>query len=169
MALFRRAVTLRTLARPDQVTEALSREVKPGTMMQLDWGRRRDARQFRGEVRENGFRIVRRVQFRNSFAPILEGRVNAIEGGSEVAMTLFVPTSVVLFVIVWTVLAAGAAILVVQQMMLENELETAMTLTMAVIPLVGLAVAWLGFSLEARNSERAVKSLIPPYAGPLTS
>ena len=167
MALFRRAVTLRTLARPEQVTEALSREVKPGTMMELDWGRQKDAREFRGEIRENSFRIVRRVQFRNSFAPILEGRVNSIDGGSELSVAMFVPTSVLLFVIVWTVLAAGAAILVVQQLMLDNELETAMTLTMATIPLVGLAVAWLGFSLEARNSERLIKSLIPPYAGPL--
>jgi hypothetical protein len=167
MALFRRAVTLRTLARPEQVAAALTKEVKPGSMMQLDLGGT-DAREFRGEVRETRFRIVRRVQFRNSFAPILEGRITAIEGGSEVAMSIFVPNSLLLFVIVWTVLAAGAAILVVQTMMLENELETVMTLCMGTIPLVGIAVAWLGYSLEARSSEKLIASLIPPYAGPPT-
>jgi len=150
------------MARPDQVAEALNREVKPGTMMQLDFGGG-DSRQFRGEVRPNSFRIVRRVQFRNSFAPIIEGQVGEISGGSEVKMSLFVPTSLLLFVIIWTVLTAGAAMLVVQQMMLEMALERVLTFAMATIPLVGMAVSWLGFSLEANNSERVLKGLLPPF------
>ncbi len=162
MAMFRRAVTLQTMAQPEAVTEALKSQVKPGSMMELDLGGR-DPREFRGEVGANTFRIVRRVQFRNSFAPILEGRVLPIEGGSEVSVSMFVPAGVLLFVIAWTVLAAGAAILVTQQMMLENELETAMTFAMVCIPFVGMAVAWLGFSLECAKSERVLKSLVPPF------
>lgn len=154
------------MARPDQVTEAITREVKPGTMMQLDFGGRGDPREFRGEVKPASFRIVRRVQFRNSFAPILEGHVREIEGGSEIAMSLFVPTSLLLFVVIWTVMTAVAAMFVVQQMMFEQGFEMALTFAMGTIPLVGLCVAWLGFSLEATNSQRLIKELLPPYAGP---
>lgn len=162
MALFRRAATLRTMARPQQVHEALEREVKPGSMLQFDLGVR-DARQFRGEVHPQGFRIVRRVQFRNSFAPILEGRVTEIDGGSQIALELFVPTSLLLFVVAWTVLAALAAMVLVQQMVLEQSVEWAMTAAMATIPLLGLCVAWLGFSIEATSSQRVLKGLWPPY------
>ncbi len=165
MALFRQSATLRTMARPAQVAEALTREVKPGTLLELDLARQ-DPRQFRGEVRANSFRIVRRVQFRNSFAPVLEGHVAEIDGGSLVTMNLFVPTGLLLFVTVWTVLTAGAAIMVLQQKLLEQDLEAKMIFAMALIPLVGLCVAWLGFSLEAGNSQRVIAAMLPPYVAP---
>ncbi len=166
MALFRRELTLRTMARPEQVSEALNREVKPGSLLAFDFPGGGDGREFRGEVKAETFRIVRRVQFRNSFAPVLEGRVFAIDGGSELKVTVFVPTALLLFVIFWSLLATAAAMMTVQQAMLEGSLETMMMLAVGGIPFVGLGVAWLGYSLEASRSERALKGLVPPYIGP---
>ena len=153
------------MARPEAVAETLNRDVKPGSMFELDF-RGGDPRQFRGEVKPSSFRIVRRVQIRNSFAPVLEGQVTEIEGGSEVTVSMFVPNGLLLFVIGWTVLASGAAMLVVQQMMLEQTIESVMTFSMATVPFVGGCIAWLAFSLEASKSERALRQLLPPFVSP---
>lgn len=55
---------------------------------------------FVGEVSDQSFRIIRRLEYRNSFFPIVEGTISALGSGSEVNIRL----SPVRFIRLWSYL-----------------------------------------------------------------
>jgi len=58
-------------------------------------------RPFEGEVREDGFTISRVINYRNSFLPVIEGKVVAKGDGSELHVELRPARAVRLFLSIW--------------------------------------------------------------------
>ncbi|MBL9038430.1 MAG: hypothetical protein JNG84_07950 [Archangium sp.] len=161
MGVFQRELTFRTMASPDAAIEAITREVRPGPLLQFDIpGKDGDVREFRGEVTGRRFRFVRRVQYRNSFAPVIDGQVVEGSSGTEISATFSVPTSLLLFVVAWTVIATTAGLMAIQQAILLPD-ATFAPLVMG-IPVLGLGLSWLGFTVEAANSAKVLLALLPP-------
>lgn len=161
MGLFRQELAWRTALSPEQAKDALAADVKPGGLLALDL--HRDTRRFRGEVGAGSFRIVRRVQTRNSFTPVVEGQVAAIPGGAEVKVSLYLHRSVLFFVAAWFVVATVIAVSLVA--MTRSE-APAIIYSVLLFPLIAPLIAWLGFSMEVPRTVELVQEKLPVQAPP---
>ena len=168
MGLFRDDLVLRTLWSPEKVREAVIKETKEASLLALDFpGRAGDVREFRGEVKERAFRIIRRVQWRNSFTPVVEGHVVEVPGGSELKLSLFVHPVMLLFVIGWTAIAAASIFMMTQELAVMAPDDRLMYVPVTLLP-AGVFFAWVGYRIEVPRIERFFKQLLPPWFDPAT-
>ena len=56
---------------------------------------------FHGTITGNNFRIQRNIHYRNSFLPVIRGRVDATESGSEIRLEMSLHPVVKAFLAVW--------------------------------------------------------------------
>ena len=72
---------------------------------ELFLGRRSEERAedpvFVGSVRELSFSIRRYIRYRNSFLPMIRGRLTPIETGTRVSVTMFIHPAVAVFMAFW--------------------------------------------------------------------
>ena len=162
MPLFRHELLLRTALTPQQVHQALERATKPGGLLAFDVpGRHGDGREFRGQVNDRAFRVIRRVQYRNSFTPVIEGQVSEHEHGSELRLSLSVHPLAQMFLIGWTTIAAVVVFMVFQRMLLGAE-GVAAPYYLAMLPFSAALVAWLAFKAEVPRIEGYFRAHLPP-------
>jgi hypothetical protein len=58
-------------------------------------------RPFKGTVKNNSFRVRRYISYRNSFLPVMWGRLSPTASGTRVAVTMFLHPFVALFMAFW--------------------------------------------------------------------
>ena len=56
---------------------------------------------FHGTITDNTFRIQRNIQYHNSFLPVIRGRVDPTESGSEIRLKMSIHPLVKAFMTVW--------------------------------------------------------------------
>jgi hypothetical protein len=134
------------------VTEAqarLAREVAAP-----EWSMRRDRRTqlFEGTVADGRFEVVRRVQGRNSFRPMIEGQLSPSAGGSRIEVRMRMSPAVLGLLVILLGVGALVASVAASDLMARNETVTA---TLVVLSVPALAFAMLGLaSMEARKAAR---------------
>jgi hypothetical protein len=115
-----------------------------------DW----EGREFRGRVEAHGFVVVRRIRYRNSFAPIIRLHLSDAQRGCAVDVTVHLEPLVAVFMAAWM---SGVSIGFL--VMLLGGSPSA-----ALIPLGMLAFALTltgaGFSWEAAKTERRVREIL---------
>jgi len=152
--------TMKTTLTPEQVRAALEAKVLAGPLLSFELGPRGgDPKQFRGELRDTGFTLVRRAVGRSSFAPIVTGTVRAVDGGSEVEVKLALPAQVTLFVAAWTLVAAGVLLWFIAS--LPPEAPLAPALALLPLPILAPAVGWLVFNHEVRVATAFLRATLP--------
>ena len=104
------------------------------------------ANQFTGTVNADGFRIMRTISYRNSFLPLIEGRLRATPHGSEVRLRMRLIYPVLVFIAVFAFTFVR---------MLENvghDLEG----YALIAPLFAMALTLAGFIPEALIAKRKI-------------
>ena len=89
---------------PQLVVERLKSIVgeKPGFWKSMGWTSREPASPpFIGSVQENSFRIRRDIRHRNSFLPLIWGRIVATGTSTRVSVTMFIHPLVAVFMTFW--------------------------------------------------------------------
>jgi hypothetical protein len=71
---------------------------------------------FDGTVSETGFKIRRFIRGRNAFRPVVYGRFSPSISGVRIAITMRLPTGVLLFSIVWLCFVTSVIVLSLPQM-----------------------------------------------------
>ncbi len=110
---------------------------------------------FCGEVGAEEFRIHRIIHYRNSFLPILIGRIHEIEDGTELELLFRLHRFVLVFMIVWftgtipAFFVATAAIIVT---LIAESFEPMLLVGLVLAPF-GLALVNIPFWIEARIAE----------------
>jgi hypothetical protein len=103
---------------------------------------------FIGTVQDDSFRIRRDIRSRNSFLPLIWGRVVPIGIGARVSVTMFIHPLVALFVMLWLGMAANFAV----------------TLPSPFVPLgmfiFGVALTIGGFFPEAMKAKRLISEAV---------
>jgi hypothetical protein len=56
---------------------------------------------FVGYVKEDSFRLQRNIRYRNSFLPLIRGRIVPTETGTQVQVTMFMHPVAVIFMVFW--------------------------------------------------------------------
>lgn len=96
---------------PAEVMAALRRDVRSGGLFAFDRPGR-DGAPLRGWVDGEAFSVVRRTQFRNSFTPIVEGKILASEGGgSQLQLTLGMHLIPFIAMLMWLVVVIAVVLL----------------------------------------------------------
>jgi hypothetical protein len=60
-----------------------------------------DTRDFEGQLRGNEFEIKRIINYRNSFLPIIKGRIQTIGTGTRITVNMRIHVAVMAFMAVW--------------------------------------------------------------------
>jgi len=103
---------------------------------------------FIGTVQDDSFRIRRDIRSRNSFLPLIWGRVVPIGTGARVSVTMFIHPLVALIVMLWLGMAANFAV----------------TLPSPFVPsgmfILGVALMIGGFFPEAMKARRLISEAV---------
>ena len=98
---------------PQVVTERLRsiiREKHKSSNIQAWQSSDRATMPFIGTVQDGSFRMRRDIRTRNSFLPLIWGRVVPTRAGSRVSVTMFINPLVALFLILWVWVTANFAV-----------------------------------------------------------
>jgi hypothetical protein len=100
-------------APPQVVAERLKSIVgeEPGFWGSMAWRSRGSTdSSFVGTVEDDSFRIRRDIRYRNSFLPLIWGRITLTGTGSRIYVTMFLHPLVALFMVFWLVMAGNFAL-----------------------------------------------------------
>ena len=90
---------LHLLTRPRPQEPSLGKSIRAfGISLSL---RRDPVSLFTGKIDAQSFRIKRRIRYRNSFLPLIWGRITPIPTGSRISVTMFMHPLVIVFMGVW--------------------------------------------------------------------
>lgn len=111
--------------------------------MKSSWrGPRPSGRPFLGKVEGRSFRIRRDIHYRNSFLPLIRGRIAATPNGSRVSVVMFMHPAVLIFMLGWF----GMLVSVEWRLLNANIARSYLPVTMMVF---GLVMSLGGFFYEA--------------------
>jgi hypothetical protein len=68
-------------------TDAIESRLSQAVETSLKWYQHRSEKEFRGHVSENGFRIRRNIRGRNSYLPLIKGKLEPTANGTRVILT----------------------------------------------------------------------------------
>ena len=110
---------------------------------------------FLGKVGFRTFRLRRDIRYRNSFLPLVWGRIVPSRAGSRINITMFMHPLVVLFMIFWF---SGLGYGVVQLWVHRKEAVPFAILVPAIMIVFGLALMLVCFIPEAIKAKRLLET-----------
>ena len=120
---------------------------------------------FRGVVGGHDFRLVRIIAYRNSFVPIVEGRVEPVAHGSRMTATIRLPRLVAAFEFLWF-----GIITLVMLGLLHGVLSGHDSGWILLAPLgfygAGVGLLMSGFGPEARRSRASLEAIVAGHPPP---
>jgi len=102
---------IRTLLSEFEIRERLSENLEPEEIIRFNWSTS-NRKTFEGEIVKNQFRISRIIYYRNSFQPVIFGRIEDLGAFREIHIRMRMAMAVMIFMCVWLGMAGGIAILV---------------------------------------------------------
>ena len=96
-------ITYRTKLSPEEVIERLEKVVKPTMNLygKAGFAASEDQKPYRGTINRDSFRINRIITKKNSFLPMINGRINRINDKTEIEIKMKPEWSALLFMIFW--------------------------------------------------------------------
>jgi len=148
---------IKTRMTPEEAEEVLRRFVRPKGSFLHDlkgpgeWSDHA-GRPFIGRVSENRFKFHRFITGRDSFLPIISGRITPVEGGAELRGAMRLHLSVAIFVIAWLAIWSSVTLKTLPRAVQTGDV-TGVIMTFAV-PLILVGLAVLRFVSERRDTMR---------------
>jgi hypothetical protein len=112
---------------------------------------------FLGKLGHNTFRLSRDIRYRNSFLPLIWGRIVPTSRGSRINVTMFLHPFVAMFMIVWF---SGLGYGIVQLWVHRKEAVPFAALIPAAMFLFGVGLVLVGFIPEAIKAKRLLESAL---------
>lgn len=81
-----------------EIVSALDAEVEPPKWFRWQSS---SGKKFRGKFSIDGFKIMRIINYRNSFLPVIKGTVNPTMSGSRISVTMRLHWLVAIFMLFW--------------------------------------------------------------------
>jgi hypothetical protein len=143
--------TIITDLTPDQVHKRLMEVVEPPNNR---WPRsQKPNKPYQGQIGEHSFKVHRVISSRNSFLPMIQGRIQAQDGGgSQIQIKMSPSLFVVVFMWIWLSSVGQGALLFLAAMFAEN--FDPIFLVPVGMFLFGIALPLVGFVPEAKRSKK---------------
>ncbi len=108
--------------------------------------------EFVGQVEEERFRVTRRIAYRNSFLPVVSGKVDATPTGAHVRVSMKPHSFMVLFAAVWVAALTPVTVAILAHVVSHGFSPVVLVLIAFLAASYALVVG--GFTLEARRTRR---------------
>ena len=116
------------------------------------WVPRDTSAVFTGTRRDESFKVVRIIQYRNAFLPVIRGRVRQVDTGSDVRLVMMLHPLVAAFMVIW---CAGLVLGVARS--LAESRAPGLAIFPLLVCLFGIVVTAIGFFPEARTAARLIR------------
>jgi len=147
---------IRTSLSEVEIKKRLADNLEPEKIIRFNWSNS-GRKTFEGEIVKNQFRISRIISYRNSFLPVIFGRIEDLGSFREIHITMRMAMAVIIFMCVWLGMAGVIAILV-----LIAGLSTKSSIA-ALIPTGFFAFGYIlmmgGYLTESSNSKEILSKL----------
>ncbi len=140
------------------LVESLRNRVEPRKLLRFS----RDHAEFQGTVSPDGFSIQRIIHYRNSFLPVIEGRFHRAACGTRVVVRMRLSAFAMAFLCVWLGVMGLVSIGMIGSLLLGPTTQdpTSFSFLPVLMAAIGWALAWIGFSAEARSQKTAIRELL---------
>lgn len=153
-------ITIQTSLSEQGAAEIVSGAISPPR----PWPRRRHvpAADFEGTAFAGGFRFHRAIRHRNSFLPILNGRILPNEMGTLVEIRMMPHPAVLAFCIAWVGSAFFTMLLALIISLVSGEFQVWVLAPLGMLVFFYLLLFW-GFGAETDRAEQFVYDLFEDY------
>jgi WD40 repeat protein len=144
-----------TIQTPDSipvVRQKLTAQIESPKMMRLS----RNHVVFEGQISESEFKISRIIHYRNSFAPNIHGRFEAVPGGTVVRVTMGINPLVIGFLCFWFFSWFSFAVPMALMSVLPGEIGW----LFVVMPLLMLVIFWYAFWAEVQRNRAELQRIL---------
>jgi len=112
---------------------------------------------FSGTCDDRSFKIVRLIQYRNSFLPVIRGRLLQGAMGTDVRLIMMLHPVVAVFMVLW----CSGLVFGVARGFAESGM-TALALGPLLMCLFGISLTSVGFFPEALKAQRLIREALQP-------
>ncbi|WP_233258241.1 hypothetical protein [[Phormidium] sp. ETS-05] len=150
--------TITTALPPDIVREKLISVVEPPSR-NIRWGMTKPDKPYQGKISESYFEISRIINYRNSFIPVIKGRIYPDGTGSKIHIEMTMHPFVMVFMAIWLSVVGQAAVGVLIAAFSSATFDPTYLTPLGMF-LVGLLICPLGFRPEANGSKKFLIDLL---------
>lgn len=144
-----------------ELLEKLNSEVYLDNFSLFKWIR--TEKSFVGLLKKDGFKVYRRIKYRNSFRPIAEGRMSPGMQGTRIDITMKLIPFASTFMLIWLGFALFMLLLSLTVLLFAPE-QADSKVASIVIPLIMVAGGFCGmhlaFNMERKKTEEALNRLL---------
>jgi hypothetical protein len=158
-------ITVESRRSPEELVAALAQITRPEPTLEIRLIRPKETATFVGEVSCDGLCLRRATgQHRNSFAPLVVGKIVKASSGARIEGILRLHIAVLVFLGVWVSFLTPYALVSIGQWLRDGALEGLSWLPLAM--LAGMYVmCMLGYAMEAGKTKQLLRELAnPPHA-----
>lgn len=149
--------TINTSLHPEIVRQKLLAVVEPRKAIR--WNINNYGKPYEGEVGDHSFEINRIINYRNSFLPIIKGRIYPEGMGSKIDIKMAMHPFVIVFMSIWLGIVGNIWILAAIATIAEGKFESSILAASGML-LVGLLLPLIGFKPEASSSKQFLIDLL---------
>lgn len=114
---------------------------------------------FHGTITGNTFRIQRNIQYRNSFLPVIRGRVEPTESGSEIRLKMSLPPWLKAVLAVWFIPFVLVCVAMLCGTGNPKQAPLPTQIRLWGMLLFGILIAVVPFRIEAKKAQEKLESL----------
>jgi len=114
---------------------------------------------FNGTIQGQKFTISRNIKYRNSFLPIIKGKITPYQAGSIVDITMSIHPFVIIFTTIWLSIVGMGALSFVLVMISSGKFMIAGLIPMAML-IFGCLLTVIPFKIEAKIAKDFLNDLL---------
>lgn len=145
-------IVYRTNLSQEEIIKRLSEFVEPKKFSFI----RNPIKDYEGSVDADSFDISRAITYRNSFLPQIYGSIQKINYGTEIQVTMSLNGFVLLFTIVWCLIASVSFVIVLMKGIIDKAISVEFFIPLIMLLFIyGLTMA--GFKIESKKSKEYLR------------
>lgn len=149
--------TIHSSLSTDRVREKLLEVVEPRKTWR--WNRRNPDKPYEGEVGDHSFEMMRIINYRNSFLPVIKGRITPEPMGSKIEIEMSLHPVVFVFMLIWLGMVGQFGVLFLIASIAEGKFEPAALIPVGMF-IFGCLLPLIGFKPEAARSKKFFQQLL---------
>jgi hypothetical protein len=141
-----------------QIHERLVTYVEPQINGFVGWKKKRQ-KQYEGTVDRNGFEITRIIGYRNSFLPVISGRIKATESQTVITITMRLHLFVRVFLTIWCGMAILFLVIYITKSIQERLFDPATLLPIALLIFM-YSLTTRSFKMESKKAKEDLLEML---------
>ncbi|OCR02239.1 hypothetical protein BCD67_10840 [Oscillatoriales cyanobacterium USR001] len=149
--------TINSFLNPHLVRQKLLDVVEPPKAIR--WGFRQSEKPYEGEIGEHSFMITRIINYRNSFLPVIKGKISPEGMGSKIEIEMKLHTFVFVFILFWLGMVGNICIFSLISIIYEKNFSSGTIIPFLMFIFVFLLTS-IAFKTEANIAKKFLIDLL---------